>query len=114
MSSTTPRSHRARKKHVCSICGSHIHLNTAYDAWRWFDDGADDAVTVKVHPDCRAFFDEVGIDRWTVGDTFADHLSGWMTRDEAREALAAFADANLRAFWLAWLDEIEREEADHE
>lgn len=94
MASTTHiESPVARKKHLCSICGTFIYPGTRYDRWRYFDCG--DASTVKVHPDCWLFFQDHSICEWT-DDTLWEQLTGWMHIPEALEAIRGFTDTRLR------------------
>lgn len=107
---TTPIELVARKPHLCSICGETIRPGTTYRRWRWFDAG--DATTIKVHPDCIAFFDEHDIHEWTQSNTFIEQLTGWMEPDEARAAIEVFEDEELRGRWLAYLAKYYAEDDD--
>jgi len=51
MSTTTPTTHTALKRHQCDLCGEFIPAGSMYTRWRFFSDH--DAATVKVHPDCN-------------------------------------------------------------
>ena len=97
-SSTEATRQAARKRHVCSICGHYIHVGTVYERWRYFN--SDGAWVVKVHPDCWDYFQDVPDREWIVGDTFWEHLTGWLLPKDALEALNNFSDEALRAALL--------------
>ncbi len=50
MRATDARIVKARKAHVCVLCGDAIDKDSAYKRWVCFD--SDGVFTVKVHPDC--------------------------------------------------------------
>jgi|ETNvirnome_2_300_1030623.scaffolds.fasta_scaffold42362_3 hypothetical protein len=97
---TTPTTQVARKPHSCSICGTTIHVDSVYERWRYFGDGAS---VVKVHPDCWAFFRDHDITEWD-DDTFGEHLTGWLSASDAQEALNGCSDPDLREVWQRALE----------
>lgn len=46
----------ARKQHRCDWCGECVEVGQPYKRWRWFDGG--EAMTVRVHPECKDALDE--------------------------------------------------------
>ena len=60
--STKVSAHFARKIHRCSWCGQAIEIGMHYKRYRWFGD--DGPSTVKMHPECLDYVDDLARNEW--------------------------------------------------
>ena len=56
MTTTDPKTVKARKPHKCYWCGEPISPGDVYEQWTCFDDG--NATNVKVHGECKEAWDK--------------------------------------------------------
>jgi hypothetical protein len=81
VTSTTPETIKAaRKPYRCDWCDERIEVGGSYVRWRYFD--ARDAVTCRLHPECRA-----AQNRWVREDSSWN--TEWTPGDFARGCTCA-------------------------
>lgn len=56
MTTTDPKTVKAKKRHQCYWCGEPIEPGDVYEQWTCFDDG--NATNVKVHGVCKEAWDK--------------------------------------------------------
>lgn len=99
---------RARKAHVCSLCGFTIRPDSRYLRWVWKD--MDTLGTIKAHRGCEDLRREVDLSEWTDHAPLIEEARSSFVKGEYPLRGPWAVDEEAVSAFLASLDEEQRQD----